>query len=125
MGSVYLLMETLGGGDLFTAIREIGKLSEEQMLFFTASIVLALEYIGGRGVIYRDLKPENIMLNDAGFVKIIDFGCCSRAKRTYTFIGTVEYIAPEMILGKGYGIAIDWWALGVLAYEMVCGPLPF
>jgi cGMP-dependent protein kinase len=118
-------MEKLGGGDLFSAIRDIGRLSEDQMLFFTASIVLALEYVHARGVIYRDLKPENIMLNDKGFVKLIDFGCCSRKKRTYTFIGTVEYIAPEMILGKGYGNPIDWWALGVLAYEMACGPLPF
>eukprot|EP00928_Gymnodinium_smaydae_P031688 TRINITY_DN23179_c0_g1_i1.p1 TRINITY_DN23179_c0_g1~~TRINITY_DN23179_c0_g1_i1.p1 ORF type:complete len:1088 (-),score=282.46 TRINITY_DN23179_c0_g1_i1:83-3346(-) len=123
--NVYFLMETLEGGDLFTAIREIGQLSEEQLLFFTASIVLAIEYVHSRSIIYRDLKPENVMLTAQGHVKLIDFGCCTRKQRTYSLIGTYEYIAPEMIIGKGYTKAVDWWAIGVIAYEMFCGPLPF
>jgi len=123
--SVYLLMEKLGGGDLFTAIRDIGILNEEQILFFQASIVLMLEYIHSRGIIYRDLKTENIMLDDRGFLKLVDFGCCTRKARTYTFIGTPEYIAPEVIRGTGYSKQVDWWGAGVILYEMCCGPLPF
>jgi len=123
--SVYFLMENLTGGDLFTAIRDIGMLNEEQTLFFGASIVLAIEYLHSRGVMYRDLKPENVMLQGNGYLKLVDMGCCSRKARSYTFVGTPEYIAPEVILGKGYDKAIDWWSVGVIMHEMICGPLPF
>jgi cGMP-dependent protein kinase len=122
---VHLLMETLSGNDLFTAIRDVGSLNEDHILFFSASIILGLEYIHSRGIVYRDLKPENVMLTGEGFVKIVDFGCCTKKIRSYTFTGTPEYLAPEVILGKGYGKAVDWWALGVIMYEMICGPLPF
>jgi cGMP-dependent protein kinase len=118
-------MEKLDGGDLFTAIRSIGILNEEQILFFSASIVLAVEYIHSRGVIYRDLKPENIMLDGDGFVKVVDFGACTKKTRSYTFIGTPEYLPPEVVLGNAYGKAVDWWSTGVIMYEMICGPLPF
>jgi cGMP-dependent protein kinase len=123
--SVHLVMETLSGGDLFTAIRDIGTLNEDHVLFYSASIILGIEYIHSRGIVYRDLKPENIMLTAEGFVKIVDFGCCTRKMRSYTFTGTPEYLAPEVILGKGYGKAVDWWSLGVIMYELICGPLPF
>jgi len=123
--SVYILMENLTGGDLFTAIRDIGVLNEEQTLFFGASMVLAVEYLHSRNIIYRDLKPENVMLMASGFLKLVDMGCCSRKVRSYTFVGTPEYLAPEVVLGKGYGQAVDWWSVGVIMYEMICGPLPF
>lgn len=123
--SVCLLMETIAGGDLFTAIRQIGDLSEEQVLFYGASLVLALEYVHSRGIVYRDLKPENVMLQNSGFVKLVDFGCCSRKLRSYTFIGTPEYMAPEVISGRGYGKPVDWWSFGIIMYELICGPLPF
>merc|ERR1719401_3252441 len=106
-------------------MRDIRSLSEDQTCFFVASIVLAIEYIHSRSIIYRDLKPENIMLTEEGFVKLVDFGCCSMKARTYTFIGTPEYIAPEVILGRGYSLPVDWWAVGVILHELCCGPLPF
>jgi len=122
---VYFLTEFLGGGDLFYAIREIGNLTKDQSQFYSASIVLALEYLHGRSIMYRDLKPENVLLDFAGNAKLVDFGCCKKALRTSTLVGTPEYLAPEVILGKGYTCAIDWWALGVMIHEFIVGPLPF
>mmetsp|Transcript_49647 Transcript_49647/g.118207 ORF Transcript_49647/g.118207 Transcript_49647/m.118207 type:complete len:963 (-) Transcript_49647:64-2952(-) len=122
---VYFLTEFLGGGDLFYAIREIGTLSKLQSQFFGASITLALEYLHARSIMYRDLKPENVLLDFAGHAKLVDFGCCKKALRTNTLVGTPEYFSPEVIIGKGYTCSIDWWALGVMMHEFIVGPLPF
>lgn len=123
--NVYFLTEFLGGGDLFFAIREIGMLTKQQTQFYSGSIILALENLHERGIMYRDLKPENVLLDFEGNTKMVDFGCCKKALRSYTLVGTPEYLAPEVILGKGYTCAVDWWSLGVMMYEFVCGPLPF
>eukprot|EP00746_Dinoflagellata_sp_MGD_P085157 gnl/MRDRNA2_/MRDRNA2_33732_c0_seq1.p1 gnl/MRDRNA2_/MRDRNA2_33732_c0~~gnl/MRDRNA2_/MRDRNA2_33732_c0_seq1.p1 ORF type:complete len:943 (-),score=211.95 gnl/MRDRNA2_/MRDRNA2_33732_c0_seq1:16-2844(-) len=123
--NVYFLTEFLGGGDLFFAIREIGMLTKQQTQFYSGSIILALENLHERGIMYRDLKPENVLLDFQGNTKMVDFGCCKKALRSYTLVGTPEYLAPEVILGKGYTCAVDWWSLGVMMYEFVCGPLPF
>jgi cGMP-dependent protein kinase len=123
--NIYFLTEFLGGGDMFYAIREIGNLTKEQTQFFSASIMLALEYLHARTIMYRDLKPENVLLDLKGNAKLVDVGCCKRALRTNTLVGTPEYFAPEVILGKGYTCAIDWWALGVMMHEFIVGPLPF
>mmetsp|Transcript_4720 Transcript_4720/g.17838 ORF Transcript_4720/g.17838 Transcript_4720/m.17838 type:complete len:962 (+) Transcript_4720:82-2967(+) len=122
---VYFLTEFLGGGDLFYAIREIGNLTKTQAQFYGASITCALEYLHARSIMYRDLKPENVLLDFKGNAKLVDMGCCKKAARTNTLVGTPEYFAPETILGKGYSCAIDWWALGVMMHEFVVGPLPF
>jgi cGMP-dependent protein kinase len=123
--NVYFLTEFLGGGDLFFAIREIANLSKDQAQFYSASICLALGYLHGRGIIYRDLKPENVLLQFDGNAKLVDFGLCKKAIRTNTLVGTPEYLAPEVILAKGYTSAVDWWALGVMMHEFIVGPLPF
>merc|ERR1719262_1046576 len=123
--NVYFLTEFLGGGDLFFAIREIGNLTKSQAHFYSASIALALEYLHARHIMYRDLKPENVLLDFKGNTKLVDFGCCKKALRTNTLVGTPEYFAPETILGKGYTCVVDWWALGVMMHEFICGPLPF
>jgi cGMP-dependent protein kinase len=123
--NVYFLTEFLGGGDLFFAIREIGQLTKGQSQFYSASIAMALEYLHARGIMYRDLKPENVLLDFKGNTKLVDFGCCKKALRTNTLVGTPEYFAPETIQGKGYTCAIDWWALGVMMHEFIVGPLPF
>mmetsp|Transcript_48213 Transcript_48213/g.138447 ORF Transcript_48213/g.138447 Transcript_48213/m.138447 type:complete len:412 (-) Transcript_48213:327-1562(-) len=124
-GAVFFLMEFLGGGDLFGAIRQIGVLQKQHVRFYAGSITLALEHLHQQGVMYRDLKPENVLLDGQGRAKLVDFGCCKVAPKANTLVGTSEYMAPEVILGRGYTNVIDWWALGVVLHELVVGPLPF
>lgn len=91
-----------------------------------AQVVLALEYLQHSDLIYRDLKPENVLMDYRGYIKIADFGFCKRLDgRTYTFCGTPDYVAPEIILMKGYGKSADWWTVGVLVFEMLSGRTPF
>jgi len=124
--NVYFLTEFLGGGELFYAIREIGRLTKPQAQFYGGSMVLALEYLHARGIMYRDLKPENVLLDVRGNAKLVDFGCCKKAPRACTLVGTPEYMAPEIIPpSRGYTCAIDWWSLGVMMHELIIGPLPF
>lgn len=123
--NVYFLTEFLGGGDLFTVIRKIGALSTHQSQFYGGSVVLALDFLHTRTIMHRDVKPENVVLDFKGNAKLVDFGCCKKSITSSTVVGTPEYFAPEIILGKGYTCAIDWWALGVLMHELIVGPLPF
>lgn len=93
---------------------------------YSAQVVLALEYLHSLGVVYRDLKPENLFIGLDGYLQLSDFGFAKIVKgRTYTLCGTPEYLAPEVLLNKGHGRAVDWWALGVLIYEMLVGIDPF
>ncbi|KAF6206950.1 hypothetical protein GE061_018186 [Apolygus lucorum] len=123
---LYLVMPAVLGGELFRHLRKLGMLSENQAKFYAAQILLALEYLHHLDLVYRDLKPENILLDESGYVKMTDFGFCKHVMgRTYTLCGTPEYLAPEVILSKGYGRSVDWWSFGVLVYEMVAGFAPF
>jgi protein kinase X len=91
-------------------------------------MILALEYLHSKQLVYRDLKPENVLIGSDGFLKLADFGFIKRLKpgeRTYTFCGTPEYLAPEIIMHKGHGKAVDWYCLGVFIYELLVGHCPF
>ena len=124
--SLCLVMEVVRGGELFSHLRSVGSFSEDKARFYLREILVSLDYLHSLGLVYRDLKPENILLDQSGHVKITDFGFASMFTPTrWTLCGTPEYLAPEIILGQGHGKGVDWWAMGILAYEMCAGDPPF
>ncbi|KAJ3345520.1 camp-dependent protein kinase catalytic subunit [Entophlyctis luteolus] len=124
---LYLVLEYIPGGDMFSHIRKHVRFSEPIARFYTVEIILALEYIHSKDVIYRDLKPENILIDVRGHIKIADFGFAKVVPRNHavTFCGTPAYMAPEIILKLGYSRVVDWWSLGVVCYELMAGYSPF
>jgi serine/threonine protein kinase len=123
---LYMLMEYVIGGELFSQLRKVGRFSNETARFYACEITLAFQYLHKKNVVYRDLKPENLLIDREGHLKITDFGFAKEVvDRTWTLCGTPEYLAPEIIQSKGHGKAVDWWALGILVYEMLAGYPPF
>ncbi|KAJ7525977.1 hypothetical protein O6H91_17G076700 [Diphasiastrum complanatum] len=135
---LYLGLECCDGGELFYQIMKKGRLSVDETALYTAEIIEALEYIHGQGLIHRDLKPENILLTSDGHLKLADFGSTKMLKplqdvfiqiepeaRTSTFIGTAEYVSPEVLTSHPLTIGADLWALGCIVYQMLEGKPPF
>lgn len=125
---LYMLLELVLGGELFTYLHggDIEYLSSGHARFYTACVLQAFMYIHEKHIAYRDLKPENLMIDAEGYIKVVDFGFAKVVQgRTYTLCGTPEYLSPELVLGKGHNQGVDYWALGVLIYEMVVGYSPF
>ncbi len=123
---LYLAYEFLPGGDLFTKLKSDNKFTFEKSQFYIGQVIIALEYFHNHNIIYRNLKPENILINKNGYIKITDFELVKKIEdRTYTLCGTPGYMAPEIILNTGYSMGVDWWTVGILLYEMICGVDPF
>ncbi|KFY17750.1 hypothetical protein V492_00418 [Pseudogymnoascus sp. VKM F-4246] len=115
--NIYMVMDFVEGGELFP--NPVAK-------FYAAEVTLALEYLHSKEIIYRDLKPENLLLDRHGHLKITDFGFAKRVPDiTWTLCGTPDYLAPEVVSSKGYNKSVDWWSLGILIFEMLCGYTPF
>merc|ERR1711915_879064 len=116
---IYFLFPYVSGGELFSILRKAKKFPLPTTLFYAAEIVSALSYLHSLNIIYRDLKPENILIDREGHVIITDFGFAKKVlDRTWTLCGTPDYLAPEIIQSKGHTKAVDWWALGILIYEI-------
>jgi p70 ribosomal S6 kinase len=128
-GKLYLILEYLSGGELFMHLEREGIFMEDVAAFYLAEIAVAIEHLHKQGIIYRDLKPENILLDSRGHVKLTDFGLCKEAiegdQKTHTFCGTIEYMAPEILMRSGHNKAVDWWSLGALMFDMLTGGPPF
>nr|XP_061807190.1 cGMP-dependent protein kinase 1-like [Nerophis lumbriciformis] len=127
---LYMLTEACLGGELWTLLRNRGHLEDSAARFYLACVLRALRYLHARGIVYRDLKPENVLLDAGGYAKLADFGLAKKIgvgkmAKTWTFCGTPDYMAPEVILNKGHDTSADLWSLGVLLFQLLAGSPPF
>jgi serine/threonine protein kinase len=123
----YLGLEYVPGGDLLGLLSRVGRVSLADAKLYIAEVGLALAAFHRNGIVYRDLKPENILIGADGHLKLADFGFAKQIDggQTGSFCGTIDFMAPEVVLGKPYSYAVDWWALGVLGYQLIFGESPF
>ena len=123
---IFFLLDYIPGGELFTLMRTEVTFSPVNARFYIAQLIEAICYLHSKKIIYRDLKPENILFDEKGYVKLTDFGVAKEISgKTFTLCGTPNYLAPEVVLKKGYSFPADWWSLGVLSYEMMVGMDPW
>eukprot|EP00842_Homolaphlyctis_polyrhiza_P006244 jgi/Hompol1/6620/HPOL_003614-RA len=123
---LFMIMEFVAGGDLFTFLRKSKMFSEPHAKFYICEVIIILEYLHSKNIVYRDLKPENILLDSTGHIKLADFGFAKQlTTTTSSFCGTPDYIACEIVAAKPYTLSVDWWSLGVLVFELISGKTPF
>lgn len=125
--AVHFLLSFIKGIEMFDMIRQIDLFENYESKFYIGSILLCLEYLHNKNIVYRDLKPENMIIDDKGYMHLVDMGTAKKLDkgRTYTILGTPHYMAPEVIQSKGYSTMVDLWSLGICMYEFMCGFVPF
>jgi serine/threonine protein kinase len=123
---LYLVLEYVQGGELYTRLSQTGCIEAHDAKIYACEVFSALSYLHSKQIAYRDLKPENILLTKTGHIKLVDFGLAKIVvDRTFTLCGTPQYLAPEVISAEGHDMQCDWWALGVLIFEMLTGMTPY
>ena len=125
---LYFIMPFIDGGELYKIFKVHKRFSEEETKFFAAQLIIGVGNLHDKGIVHRDLKLENIMINSNGYIKIIDFGLArllANDELAQTHCGTAEYFAPEVLKQCGYDRMVDYWAIGILIYEMMIGITPF
>lgn len=125
---IYFIMQFVKGGELFKHLVQVKRFQEDQAKFFAAQVAMGLGQLHSKKILYRDLKPENVLVGDDGYLMLADFGLAKfvhQGEIANSFCGTAEYLAPEMLIGNGHDYTVDWWALGILIYEMIVGIPPF
>jgi serum/glucocorticoid-regulated kinase 2 len=125
---IFFVMKFVRGGELFMHLRKQKQFSEDQAKMYAMTVAMALGHLHSQKIIYRDLKPENILMGEDGYILLTDFGLAKileQNEMAQSFCGTPEYLAPEILEEKGHTFPVDWWALGILTYEMVVGFPPF
>lgn len=126
---LHFCLEYCPGGELFFYLSQIGRFKEDAARFYAANILLALEHLHSKDILYRDLKPENVLVSGDGYIKLTDFGLSKENISGHTdaksLCGTAEYLSPEILQRQGHGKATDWWSFGAIIYEMLVGLPPF
>jgi serine/threonine protein kinase len=126
---LHFLFEYVQGGELFSIIHtsQSDGMPDLQAKFYACGLILAVEYLHSKDIIHRDIKPENILIDRFGYPKLVDFGFAKiiSGGKSYTLCGTPEYLSPEMVLSRGHAKGADYWAIGILLYEMIAGTTPF
>lgn len=135
--NLYMIMEFVPGGELGKRMRadeHDGRFDNETARFYVSQLVMALQYMHSDSIIYRGICTDNLMIDKQGYIKLVDFGFSKtlifkeddqNSMKTYTLCGTPEYLAPEMVNNKGHGKGVDWWAVGIVIFEMLAGYPPF
>lgn len=124
---IFYVLDFMVGGDLASILARESRLEERRVKFLTAEIAVGLNFLHEKGIVYRDLKPENVLLDARGHVVLTDFGLSKIVanRKTNTFCGTAEYLAPEILRGESYDQSVDWWSFGTMLYEMIAGITPY